>query len=60
MLYINVKEASGLLGCSTRSVQLKIRSGILKPINPNHKTGYLFEKDYIEDLVNKEMEVSNV
>lgn len=60
MCYLNTEEASLLLNCSQKTVQRRIRNGELLPINPNHKTGYLFDKSYVENLVTSEQEGCDV
>lgn len=50
MRYLNTKEAAEILGCSRKTVQKRIASGDLVPINPYHSKGYLFEKPLIDQL----------
>lgn len=47
MRYLNTEEVSQLLGCSRSTIQKRIASGRLVPINPYHSTGFLFEESKI-------------
>ncbi|MDP2686759.1 MAG: helix-turn-helix domain-containing protein [Aequorivita sp.] len=53
MRYLNTEEASKFLSCTQRNVQKLINKGTLQPINPYHKSGYLFEKEHIEAHADK-------
>lgn len=47
-MYLNTKETAVLLGCTQRNIAYMVKAGKLKPINPNHKTGYLFIPKEVE------------
>ncbi len=48
MRYYNTDEVAKLLGRSRRTIQNRIASGLLVPINPYHSTGFLFEENQIQ------------
>lgn len=42
-MFLNTKEVAEILGYTQRNVAYLVSSGKLKPINPNHKTGFIFD-----------------
>jgi predicted site-specific integrase-resolvase len=59
MSYLNTKEVSMLLGVTARTIAKRVETGKLKPLNPQHSTGYIFSKKYIEQIASNKKEVSN-
>lgn len=50
-MLLNTKEVSLRLGYTQRNVAYLVAHGKLKPINPHHKKGFLFDSKEI-DLFN--------
>lgn len=54
--YLNTTDVSIVLNCTQRNVQRLVREGQLKPLNPHHKRGYLFDKSKIDEFAMKRKE----
>ncbi|WP_026976248.1 helix-turn-helix domain-containing protein [Flavobacterium tegetincola] len=52
-MFLNTKQVAEILGYTQRNVGYLIAKGKLKPINPNHKTSFLFTPEEVQSFNSK-------